>query len=67
MFNHAQLTEVCPSLVVTSLGLSPGMGHLLFLIMIFLALHVLDRQVSTDHTPSLLCITRHKSNVVSVA
>ncbi|XP_045137606.1 adenylate cyclase type 2-like isoform X1 [Portunus trituberculatus] len=45
MYNHTQLTEVCPSLMVTSLGLSPGMGHLLFLIMIFLALHVLDRQM----------------------
>ncbi|KAK8382027.1 hypothetical protein O3P69_015195 [Scylla paramamosain] len=45
MYNHTQLTEVCPSLVVISLGLSPGMGHLLFLIMIFLALHVLDRQM----------------------
>lgn len=57
MYNHAHLTEVCPSLVVTSLGLSPGMGHLLFLIMIFLALHVLDRQVGIDHTLILFSTT----------
>lgn len=45
MYSHDHLTDVCPSLVVTSLGVSPGMGHLLFLVMIGLALHVLDRQV----------------------
>ncbi len=45
MYSHDHLTDVCPSLVVTSLGLSPDAGHLLFLLMIALALHLLDRQV----------------------
>lgn len=45
MYSHDHLTDLCPSLVVTSLGVSPGMGHLCFLVMIALALHVLDRQM----------------------
>ncbi|KAK4311120.1 hypothetical protein Pmani_017353 [Petrolisthes manimaculis] len=45
MYNHNHLNEVCPPLIVTSLTLSPGMGHFIFVVMIFFALHVLDRQM----------------------
>ncbi|KAK3872759.1 hypothetical protein Pcinc_022182 [Petrolisthes cinctipes] len=45
MYNHHHLNEVCPPLIVTSLTLSPGMGHFTFVVMIFFALHVLDRQM----------------------
>ncbi|XP_042859482.1 adenylate cyclase type 2-like, partial [Penaeus japonicus] len=45
VFSHEGIAGACPRLTVTSLGLSPGLGHLLFVLCIFLALHVMDRQM----------------------
>ncbi|XP_071547406.1 adenylate cyclase type 2-like isoform X2 [Panulirus ornatus] len=45
IYTHKHLEEVCPPLTVTSIGLSPGLGHVLFVCMIFFALHMMDRQM----------------------
>ncbi|XP_042243018.1 adenylate cyclase type 1-like [Homarus americanus] len=45
IYTHELLGDTCPPLTVTSLGLSPGIGHVLFICMIFLALHMMDRQM----------------------
>lgn len=45
VFSHEGMTGVCPRLTVTSLGLTPGLGHLFFVLFVFFALHVMDRQM----------------------
>ncbi|XP_063590927.1 adenylate cyclase type 2-like isoform X1 [Penaeus indicus] len=45
VFSHEGMAGVCPRLTVTSLGLSPGLGHLFFVLFVFFALHVMDRQM----------------------
>ncbi|KAK8731703.1 hypothetical protein OTU49_007429, partial [Cherax quadricarinatus] len=45
VYSHAHLSDVCPPLTVSSVGLGEEMCHVLFICTIFLALHMTDRQM----------------------
>ncbi|XP_045622899.1 adenylate cyclase type 2 isoform X2 [Procambarus clarkii] len=45
VYSHEQLGDVCPPLTVSSHALSTGFSHVLFVFTVFIALHMMDRQM----------------------
>ncbi|XP_068202815.1 LOW QUALITY PROTEIN: adenylate cyclase type 2-like [Palaemon carinicauda] len=45
LYDNTSMEGVCPYSMVTSHTLSPEIGHLLMVLMIFLVLHIMDRQM----------------------